>query len=320
VCAVPPPGTDPVTLTDAQLAHYAMLPRPRGVSVTSAAYTNWESLVRASRHRVCSEHRSTGSWGSMLPAHQTGPLWRLYGSEDGAVNQSGVIAVGESGSYYSQVEAEWTIPNMIVREGNSATTGAWVGLDGFQGGVYGGDGNLLQAGFGEVLDFPSRGFLTRSCYTFWEDYPDLTINYTDNHVSCGDDVYATVIQNQRPPAKNASVYIIDKTNGWWFGLNPISPAELPWPPNGSTASWIVEQNVGPLANFGAITFNNAKAAAFGYEDPIGTWPTNALRQWDCSPFNTPTCTVANDTMAYPGPIHNGLFFNDYWVRYGKGLQ
>jgi hypothetical protein len=137
-----------------------------------------------SRHRVCSEHSSTGSWGSILPAHQTEPLRPLYGSEDGARNQSSVIAVRESGAYYSQVEAEWTIPNnMLIREGYTATTGAWVGLDGFS--EYGGDGNLLQAGFGEALNYPLRGSLTRSCYTFWEDFPN-GINYTDNHVSCSD--------------------------------------------------------------------------------------------------------------------------------------
>ncbi|MGH2503683.1 MAG: hypothetical protein ACRDID_14335, partial [Ktedonobacterales bacterium] len=113
-----------------------------------------------------------------------------------------------------------------------------------------------------------------------------------------------------------SYYVDDISSGTYYGNSFNAPSA-----NDGTAEWIVERWAGQqlerfqipgCPNGGAgpycVTFNNCQVDRNNTILNAGNIPS----LHSAAMFNNANTTE----LAYPGPIHNGTFFNVYWLAYG----
>lgn len=159
-----------------------------------------------------------------------------------------------TGSTYTTVSASWVQPSVTCASHETSYSSFWIGLDG--------DGSNSVEQTGSESDC-ANGRATY--YSWYEFYPAYPVNYT-NTVRPGDHFSATVTSTS---AGHYTLTLTDSTQGWTrtktgtasSGRNASAEviAEAP-----SSSSGVL-----PLANFGTMTFSNAKVNGAA----LGTVPT-----------------------------------------------
>jgi hypothetical protein len=155
-----------------------------------------------------------------------------------------------TGGTYTTVSASWVQPSVTCASRETSYSSFWIGLDG--------DGSNSVEQTGSESDCVSG---RATYYSWYEFYPAYPVNYT-NPVRAGDHFSSTVTYSG---SGRYSLTLTDSTQGWTHtktgsasqGRNASAEviAEAP-----SSSSGVL-----PLANFGAMTFSNAKVngAALG---------------------------------------------------------
>jgi hypothetical protein len=147
-----------------------------------------------------------------------------------------------TGSRYTSVSASWTEPSVSCS--GTAYSSFWVGLDGDT------SSTVEQTGTDADCSGTSPQY-----YAWYEMYPKFPVNFS-NPVSRGDKLTASVTSNG---SGSFTLTISDTSKGWTQTVNArLKSAKL------SSAEVIAEAPSGsggvlPLANFGTVSFSNAKA-------------------------------------------------------------
>jgi hypothetical protein len=151
-------------------------------------------------------------------------------NQDGG-NWSGYVATG---SGFSSVSANWTIPNVTCNSSNDLFA-PWVGLDGY------GSQSVEQTGV--AVDCSSGSPVDQAWY---EMYPDNPVYYNDP-VSAGDAFSGSVTTDG---GGNYTLTITDSTKGW----TETKSASY----NGANASAeaILESPSAAYPNFGSLSFSS----------------------------------------------------------------
>jgi peptidase A4-like protein len=197
-------------------------------------------------------------------------------SHSTSTNWSGYAVTG---SRFTSVSAAWTEPTAKC-SGTTAYSSFWVGLDGDT------SGTVEQTG----TDADCSGS-TPQYYAWYEMYPKFPVNLK-NPVSPGDKLTASVTTNG---SGMFTLTISDTTKGWTNTTTArLKSAKL------ASAEVIAEApsssgGVLPLANFGTVSFSNAKAN--------GSLLTSSTPHIDPITMVTSSGTV----KAQPSSISNGAF-------------
>jgi hypothetical protein len=156
-----------------------------------------------------------------------------------STNWSGYAVTGGT---YKTVSASWTEPSVSCS--GTAYSSFWVGLDGDT------SSTVEQTG----TDADCSGS-TPQYYAWYEMYPKFPVNFS-NPVKPKDSMSASVTTTG---SGSFTLTITDATQGWTQSVNArLKSAKL------SSAEVIAEAPSGsggvlPLANFGTVSFSNAKA-------------------------------------------------------------
>jgi len=182
-----------------------------------------------------------------------------------------------TGGRYTQVSSSWTVP--AVSCSGTAYSSFWVGLDGDT------SGTVEQTG----TDSDCSGS-TPQYYAWYEMYPKFPVNLNQT-VRSGDSMSASVTTDGRG---NFTLTVSDATRGWTNTKNAkLRSAKL------ASAEVIAEApsssgGVLPLANFGTVSFTNAKA-------------NGALLTSSTSGIDPITMANGTTVKAQPGNINSGAF-------------
>jgi hypothetical protein len=160
----------------------------------------------------------------------------------------------------SSVRASWIVPRVTVSAFNTYSS-AWVGI----GGQANLDPTLIQVGseHNSIDGKPS--------YNLWyEMVPEYAIKIQNVTVSSGDKIFAEITLLD----ENTGTWLIvikDETTGQGFSQNFVYNSSR------LTAEWILERptvnnQISTLANFGSITFSDAKAQFAATAGAISAFP------------------------------------------------
>jgi hypothetical protein len=201
-------------------------------------------ITRFSLLAVCTVAALLGAASSVSasPSHAVAPHHPIHRiTHASSLNWAGYDDVGGT---YTSVSASWIQPAVTCSGGKSSYSSFWVGLDG--------DGSNSVEQTGTEADC-SHG---RASYSSWyEFYPAYPVNYS-NAVSPGDSFSASVTYTG---GTGYRLILTDNTKGWSHTTTGSAPGAL-----NASAEVIAEapssnRGVLPLANFGSMTFSNAKA-------------------------------------------------------------
>jgi hypothetical protein len=212
-------------------------PRPRGLTARTEA--------RASRNRLTHPKiPASGDINGDLTANET--------QVDYSSNWSGaVLTAPPSGTTFTSVSAQFTVPSPKPVNGQSGSSSAWVGID---GDTY--QDAILQTG----LDFSVDSDGSVSYDAWYEWYPDYAYDFSGISFSPGDSVSVSVTSSS---STAGTATIKNLSNGQTVNQRltaPDSSAKL----GGQNAEWIVEDfeeggGLVTLDNFGTVTFTSASA-------------------------------------------------------------
>jgi Peptidase A4 family len=194
-------------------------------------------------------------------------------SKSTSTNWSGYAVTG---GRYTQVSSSWTVPSVSCS--GTAYSSFWVGLDGDT------SNTVEQTG----TDSDCSGS-TPQYYAWYEMYPKFPVNF-NNPVHAGDKMAASVTTNG---SGSFTLTISDGTSWSKTVTARLKSAKL------SSAEVIAEApsssgGVLPLANFGAVSFTNAKA-------------NNALLTSSTPGIDPITMQSGSTVKAAPGGISSGSF-------------
>ena len=279
---MPPANFNPVTASDAALAHYGFPPRPNAATAPDD-YAFWRHLVTLPAKRVNPTLRATKVYNG--PA-QIGPLAaRSANGPTGTSsnNWSGYAIVDGKNPFKATntyVYGAFVVPT--ARQAFGACKGtvyssSWVGIDGFN------SSDVFQAGI--EADATCSANKTTAYYTAWyEWFPISEIAISSPPVAPGNLIY---------------VYIwnVSQTQGWYYMANDTqnvySTLEFKAPKGtkltGNSVEWIVERpgiggSLSNLMNYTAIPWYYARAA------------NSARGSLEYSPGTAPTGTLYSITM------------------------
>jgi hypothetical protein len=158
-----------------------------------------------------------------------------------------------TGGTYTSVSASWVQPTITCAKRATSYASFWIGLDG--------DGSNSVEQTGSEGDC-NRG--TPVYYSWYEFYPAYPVNYS-NTVRPGDHFSSTVTYG----SGKYTLVLTDSTQGWTHTTTGSAPSGL-----NASAEVIAEapssnRGVLPLANFGTMSFTNAKVNGAA----LGTVPT-----------------------------------------------
>lgn len=167
-------------------------------------------------------------------------------------NWSGAVLTSPpSGSTFTSVSAEFTVPSPKAVGGKAGAASAWVGID---GDTY--QNAILQTG----VDFNVDASGAVSYDAWYEWYPNPATDFSGISFKAGDNVAISVVASSTT-AGVATIHNL--SNGQSVSTNmtaPSSSAAL----GGQNAEWILEdfESGGSLVsfcNFGTVTFTDASA-------------------------------------------------------------
>jgi hypothetical protein len=191
-------------------------------------------------------------------------LERFHGPRQGPSDPTGTSTNWSGGALYAPggesikvINGEWTIPHVSApTEGRQYYAASWIGMDGD------GSSDVLQAGV-ECEVHESGGTITQSIYPWWEWYPEPEVRITSVPVEPGHKMMVSIWTN--PPGAGATegkIFFTNKTTGVYTSF--IVPVPKGTSFVGNCAEWIVgvptvAGQLGPLANYGAVTFTQCEA-------------------------------------------------------------
>lgn len=177
-------------------------------------------------------------------------------------NWSGaVLTAPPSGTIFTSVSAQITVPSPVPVNGQAGAASAWVGID---GDIY--QNAILQTGIDFRVD--SNNAVSYSAWYEW--YPDYAYDFSSINISTGDVISLSVVSSD---SSSGTATIKNLSNGQMVSRSlfaPNSSATL----SGQNTEWIVEDfsedgAFVPFANFGTVKFTSAAAGVSdGYT--IGT--------------------------------------------------
>lgn len=171
---------------------------------------------------------------------------------DYSSNWSGAVLTSPpSGTTFTSVSAEFTVPTPKAVAGKSGSSSAWVGID---GDTY--TRAILQTG----VDFSVDAHGSPSFDAWYEWYPDYAYDFSGISISAGDSISVSVVASSST-AGTATIENLSTGEKVHKDLTaPDSSAAL----GGQNAEWIVEDfeegsSLVNLDNFGTVTFTNTVA-------------------------------------------------------------
>lgn len=177
-------------------------------------------------------------------------------------NWSGAVLTSPpSGSTFTSVSAEFTVPTPQAVNGKAGSSSAWVGID---GDTY--TNAILQTG----LDFSVDADGSTSFDAWYEWYPDYAYDFSDISFSAGDKVSVSVVAS----SSSAGTATIENLTSGQKVSKALSAPDSSATLGGQNAEWIVEDfeegdSLVSLDNFGTVTFTSA-AAGLSSGDSVGT--------------------------------------------------
>lgn len=167
-------------------------------------------------------------------------------------NWSGAVLTSPpSGSTFTSVSAQFTVPNPKSVDGKAGAASAWVGID---GDTY--QNAILQTG----LDFNVDASGAVSYDAWYEWYPNPSVDFSGISFKAGDNVAISVVA---PSTTHGVATIHNLSSGQTVHRNMTAPSSSS-ALGGQNAEWIVEdfESNGSLVsfcNFGTVTFSDATA-------------------------------------------------------------
>lgn len=330
-CPQPPTNLDLTTLSPSQLMLYGLPQRPKA----PASLTHWANQLRHAKHRFC-DIVSTSVRHTWPTMYRPSSIQPDYINEQESLNWSGAVAINGG---YQDAQAHWVQPNIFGIKGLPihTFTSIWVGIGGDPN--FGG-GPIVQAGI-EADNNSQTGGVTP--YAWFEDtglsgtLGGAQMVPWQTAPGAGDEIDVDVYNGVLISGYFYIYYGIDDPNeseftGLYFSesqytlYNGINYPPFP-PSNGSTAEWIVERPVPP----------NPPAPPpplLEFRDPSGCPNNNDCLTFCPTTLNPCTAIQNNNTLdigqlptwsvvmvpqlgssrnlCFPGPIHNNVFFNEYW--------
>jgi hypothetical protein len=201
------------------------------------------------------EERSQRSRLSHVKLPATGTQ-EINGAQDGnrtnvdySSNWSGaVLTAPPSGTTFTAVSAQFTVPTPKAVGGQAGASSAWVGID---GDTY--QDAILQTG----VDFNVDADGTTSFDAWYEWLPDYAHDFSGITIKAGDKISVSVVSSS---STSGTATIENLTNGDKVTKDLTSSSAL----GGQNAEWIVEDfesggSLVTLDNFGTVTFTEATA-------------------------------------------------------------
>ena len=255
----PPPGFDPVSASDADLARYGLPSRPDPFTGRSVSYSTWLHAMRHARTRVEPQIRVTNH--QHVPAMTLRRLPGIQSSTMASTNWSGEMLLSGASSFgaasYTEVLAQWLVSAVQQPPGSCGGTdvsAAWVGIDG----AAASSADVLQAGT-EADTGCSNGITTQNYYPWFEWYPAYEYEITNFTMYRGASVFVVV---QATGSTTANVTFVNLQNDSYTVAKVTAPAGTSL--KGSSAEWIIERptvnnTLGTLADFGLTQMSSEVA-------------------------------------------------------------
>ncbi len=181
-----------------------------------------------------------------------------------STNWSGYIASGTSGTNFSVVGADWTVPSVVASTAPEYSS-QWTGIDGVL------STDLIQTG---TVESTSDG---ATSYEAWYELLPAGAVAINSPVSPGDVMLATITEGA---PSMWTISIKDQTQNWTY-TNTFSYSTA-----GQTAEWIeeaptVDGSQSTLADFGsttfsALSFSGADTSSVGFTDVDMTNPSETI--------------------------------------------
>jgi hypothetical protein len=239
----PPPSFDPLTASDAALAHYGFPPRP-DETTAPAAYASWKKVMTLHVRRITPVFQATtiANRPAMLSSTPKGGGKGATGSSSG--NWSGYAIVNSNNPFMATnttIYGSFVIPVAQQAFGTCTNTldysSQWVGIDGY------GSPDVFQAGV--EADAKCSG----SYYSAWyEWYPNNESRIGNFAVTAGDLIYLYIWNTS---LTQGNYYIVNVT------ANTSTSAQFTAPSGtqltGNSAEWVVER---PGVGGGLATLTN----------------------------------------------------------------
>lgn len=181
---------------------------------------------------------------------------------DYSSNWSGAVLTSPpSGTTFTSVSAQFTVPTPQPVNGQAGSSSAWVGID---GDTY--SAAILQTG----IDFSVDSSGDASFDAWYEWYPDYAYDFSGIDINAGDTISVSVVASS---STAGTATIENLTTGQTVNQDltaPDSSSAL----GGQNAEWIVEDfeengSLVTLDNFGTVTFTSA-SAGLSSGDSVGT--------------------------------------------------
>ncbi|KAH8691806.1 putative aspergillopepsin-2 precursor [Talaromyces proteolyticus] len=178
-----------------------------------------------------------------------------------------VLAAPPSGTIFTSVSAEFTVPIPRTVNNRAGSSSAWVGID---GDTY--QNAILQTG----IDFSVTADGSASFTAWYEWYPDYAYDFSGISIQAGDTIFVLV----RSSSFSTGIAIIENLTTGEKVAQTLTAPHASSTLGGQNAEWIVEDykegdGLVTLDNFGLVAFSNARA---GLSDgsPVGTDRANIV--------------------------------------------
>lgn len=181
---------------------------------------------------------------------------------DYSSNWSGAVLTSPpSGTTFTSVSAQFTVPTPQAVNGQAGSSSAWVGID---GDTY--SAAILQTG----IDFSVDSSGAASFDAWYEWFPDYAYDFSGIEINAGDTIAVSVVASS---STSGTATIENLSTGQTVNQDltaPDSSSAL----GGQNAEWIVEDyesggSLVTLDNFGSVTFTSASAGLSNGES-VGT--------------------------------------------------
>ena len=256
----PPPGFQPLTASNEDLAKYGLPPRPSADAHGSVSLATWSRAMASAHTAITPQVARTGR--QHIRAIVVTATKIHQASQMESTNWAGQLLINPVGSFgagsYAEVLAEWQIPAVqeaIGTCGSTDVSSVWVGID---GGGDNGSKDVMQAGT-EADVTCSGGTNYPSYYAWFEWYPGDEYEITNFPVTPGQ-ALLVVVQATSTTTANATFVDLQSNKYTVVGFAAPSGTTL----RGDSAEWIVERPtinnaLGHLADYGMIWISSEVA-------------------------------------------------------------
>ena len=250
-----PDEFDPMTASQAKLAHHGIVPRP-DAEKEPELYKKWQKVYSKKLKHIVPQFEKNESKRHFVVQHKK----NVTDGTSTSTNWSGAVVNNPAADTFKWMTGNWIVPD-VNQPANQPTgewyySSAWIGIDGD------GSNDVLQAGTDcDIL--VQNGTVYKQVSAWWEWYPDYSVTISNFPVNTGD--YMTclicVIDNT-----SASIYLTNITSGIHTSFSITAPSGTLL--QGNCAEWIVEAptvNGGQsaLADYGATFFDESYAYTVG---------------------------------------------------------